>query len=95
MVENLILTLHSLFLTSPVPNPNPQIHKPQNLTLLSQQDQRHGVVLHDQGKQPISFRSGSRQVSMSVEEVSIYLYFLGGDPIPFILGLSLLTPGLV
>ena len=32
-------------------------------------------------QQPIFFRSGSRQVSMSVEEVS--LYFLGGDPIPY------------
>ena len=32
--------------------------------------------------QPITFRSGSRQLPMSVEEVS--LYFLGGDPIPYI-----------
>ena len=50
-----------------------------------QQDQGQGVVLHDQGEvyqQPITFRSGSRQVSMSVEEMS--LYFLGGEPIPYI-----------
>ena len=33
-------------------------------------------------QQPIGFRSGSGQVSMSVEEVS--LHFLGGDPIPYI-----------
>ena len=33
-------------------------------------------------QQPITFRSGSRQVSMSVEEMS--LYFLAGDPIPYI-----------
>ena len=39
-------------------------------------DQREGY------QQPITFRSGSRQVSMSVEEVS--LHFLGGDPIPYI-----------
>ena len=42
-------------------------------------------VLHVQGEgyqQPIIFRSRSSQVSMSVEEVS--LYFLGGDPIPYI-----------
>ena len=41
-----------------------------------QQDQGHGVDLHDQGEvhqQPISF--------MSVEEVS--LYFFGGNPIPY------------
>ena len=34
-----------------------------------QQDQGHGVVLHDQGEgyqQPITFRSGSRQLSISV-----------------------------
>ena len=50
-----------------------------------QQDQGHGVVLHDWGEgyqHPITFRSGSRQLSISVEEVS--LYFLGGDPIPYI-----------
>ena len=50
-----------------------------------QQDQGHGHVLHDQGEgyqQPITFRSGSRQLSISVEKVS--LYFLGGDPIPYI-----------
>ena len=50
-----------------------------------QRDHGHGVVQHDQGEgyeKPITFRSGSRQVSMSVEEVS--LYFLGGDPIPYI-----------
>ena len=44
-----------------------------------------GKVLHAQGEgyqQPIIFRSGSRQVSMSVEKVS--LYFLGGDPKPYI-----------
>ena len=43
-----------------------------------EQDQGHGVVLHDQEEvyqQPISLISGS------VEEVS--LYFLGGDPIPY------------
>ena len=51
----------------------------------SKELQGHGVVLHDQGEgyqQPITFRCGSRQVSMSVEEVS--LHFLGGDPIPYI-----------
>ena len=48
----------------------------------------HGVDLH---YQPITFMSGSRRrrVPMSVKEVS--LYFLGGDPIPYILS----TPGLV
>ena len=57
-----------------------------------QQDQEHGVVLHDQEeghRPPITFRSGSSQVpqgqeevvSMSVEEVSLYL--LDGDPITY------------
>ena len=47
--------------------------------------QDHRVVLHDQVEgyqQPITFKSGSRQVSMSVEEV--FIYFLGGYPIPYI-----------
>ena len=50
-----------------------------------QQDQGHGLVLHDHREgyqQPITFRSGSKKVSMSVEEVS--LYFLGGDSIQYI-----------
>ena len=52
---------------------------PQGLSMThpgGQQDQGHGVDLHDQGEvhqQPISF--------MSVEEVS--LYFFGGNPIPY------------
>ena len=48
------------------------------------QDQGHGVVVLEQGgvnQNPI-FRSGSRQVSKSIKEVS--LYFLGGDPILYI-----------
>ena len=51
---------------------------------VAQKDQGHGKVLHDQGEgyqQPLTFRSGIRQVSLSVGEVS--LYFLGGDPIPY------------
>ena len=38
-----------------------------------QRDQGHMEVLHDQGEdyqQPINFRSGSRQIPMSVREVS-------------------------
>ena len=44
-----------------------------------------GVVIHDEGEgyqQPIFVRSGSRLVTISIEEVS--LYFLGGVPIPYI-----------
>ena len=43
------------------------------------QDQGHGVG--EGYQQPITFRSGSRQVSMSVKEVSFY--FLSGEPIPY------------
>ena len=52
----------------------------------------NGVFLHDKRKgyqEPITFRSGSRQVSMSVKEVS--LYFLGGVPIQYF-GLDPIDP---
>ena len=49
--------------------------------LLLQRDQGHGIILHnpeDGYQQLITFGSGSRQVSLSVEVVSLYI--LGSEP---------------
>ena len=87
---NIILTK----LTSPVPNT--QIPKPGDwgfhynaVGMIPFDHPANQIDQVDIKIKDITFRSGSRHVSMSVNEVS--LYFLGGDPIPYI-GLDPIDP---